>query len=44
MATEKIQKTHWKKIVSDPNFLGEADFLNLTQKPKPLGAVFVCAS
>ena len=26
MATEKIQKTHWKKIVSDPNFLGEADF------------------
>lgn len=20
------QKTHWKKIVSDPNFLGEADF------------------
>ena len=26
MTTEKIQKTHWKKIVSDPNFLGEADF------------------
>ena len=19
-------KTHWKKIVSDPNYLGEADF------------------
>ena len=25
MTTEKIQKTHGKKIVSDPNFLGEAD-------------------
>ena len=20
------EKTHWKKVVSDPNFLGEADF------------------
>ena len=19
-------KTHWKKVVSDPNFIGEADF------------------
>ena len=20
------EKTHWKKIVSDPNFIGEGDF------------------
>ena len=21
-----MEKTHWKKVVSDPNFIGEADF------------------
>ena len=21
-----MEKTHWKKVVSDPNFLGEGDF------------------
>lgn len=24
--TEKTAKTHWKKVVSDPNFIGEGDF------------------
>lgn len=22
----KVEKTHWKKVVSDPNYIGEADF------------------
>ena len=21
-----MEKTHWKKVVSDPNYIGEADF------------------
>ena len=25
-------KTHWKKVVSDPNFLGEADFQENEEK------------
>lgn len=27
-----MSKTHWKKIVSDPNFIGEADFLEGEEK------------
>ena len=27
-----MEKTHWKKIVSDPNFLGEADFQDGEEK------------
>ena len=26
------EKTHWKKVVSDPNFLGEADFQECEEK------------
>ena len=25
-------KTHWKKVVSDPNYLGEADFGDKEEK------------
>lgn len=29
---DKTKKTHWKKIVSDPNYLGEADFQDGEEK------------
>ena len=33
------EKTHWKKVVSDPNFLGEADFDENEEKVATISAV-----
>ena len=34
-----MEKTHWKKIVSDPNYLGEADFNEGEEKIATIASV-----
>lgn len=34
-----MKKTHWKKVVSDPNFIGEGDFQDGEEKVLTIGSV-----
>lgn len=34
-----MEKTHWRKVVSDPNFIGEADFQEGEEKVLTIGRV-----
>jgi hypothetical protein len=36
------QKTHWKKVVSDPNYIGEGDFQEGEEKFSP--STVLCAA